>query len=840
MIISKLRYVCLISLLLFLVAAEAQNTVVTGRVTDVATGEAMPYVNVSANVRGHATIGATSDLEGQFRVQAPIYFDTITLQFVGYAPAKVAVKPHVTQNIVVELQPQDFVLKTVDVTGKRTRYTRRNNPAVELMEQVIARKDSNGLQRQDYYQYRSHEKTELSLLGVNDSLRYKKGFRRLGFLFDNIQTSSLSGKPYMPVYFMENLNEHHYRKNPLCERRMLTGQKEIKFSKFIEPQTVEFALHEVFGDEINVYDNYIHILSNQVMSPMADFATRFYHYYLNDTLFYRGDTCIRISFTPANLRDVGFSGNLLVTKDQRHALRRIHLEVPMQSNINFVDNMEINQRYDLVDSQLVLTENKEVMEGSLYGMKMHARKELNYADYSFGAPMPEEFYTLNDVTTRMEGYNKRTSIWWGENRIAPLTKSEANIYDVPTQLNEITTYRVAMNTLMAFVAGYVDMGKWDYGPVENTLSWNDVEGIRLRVGAKTNIKLHPHWFASGFLAYGTKDQAWKYNAEVMYNFADKLYHQWEFPANLLTVGVEHNTEIPGQIFKMGTYDRLTLSLNRGTTDMMVMNHRYYAEYWRETMSQLSTRLRVEHRKMTPLASLEGNFTPITTATASVDVRYARNEKFYQSQRWRTTLNSVLPIIELNAAYNAPFLGSDYGFGRLQATLMKRSYLWSFGYADITLQGGTIFCKAAYPLLFVHQANQNWAYQEEAFSMMNYFEFVSDHYLQALLDYNFNGYIFNRIPLIRRLGWREVFAVKCLWGDISKKNAPGTDDLPDFVKDSNGNYRSYTLADGPYIEGNIGIDNIFKVLRVDLVHRFTYLDHPDIAEWGIRFRAHFSF
>lgn len=406
-----------------------------------------------------------------------------------------------------------------------------------------------------------------------------------------------------------------------------------------------------------------------------------------------------------------------------------------------------------------------------------------------------------------------------------------------------------MNTAMAFISGYIDLGWFDYGPVENTLSWNSVEGARIRLGGKTNVNFHKHLFLNGFVAYGTKDETIKYNAEVMYSFADKLYHQWEFPINLLTVGIERNTDIPGQHLEMGTYDRFFLSFNRGDIDMMTLNKKIYAEYQYETMSQFSTKLRTEYMEMRPLANLTFNswdgtetYDPLTSMSFNVELRYAKNEQFYQSQKFRMTMNSTSPIYTLNYSYHSPLFNSDYEFHKVEATIYKRWFILSFGFADITIKGGQVFGKTAYPLLFVHQANQNWAYQDESFNLMNYFEFVSDRYVQGILNYNFNGYIFNRIPLLNRLKWREVFAVKAIWGEITKDNMPSADNptLMDFAKDEKGRYKTYTLEKEPYIEANVGIDNIFKVMRIDYVRRFTYLDNPNISKWGIRFRFRFTF
>ncbi|MGP1515639.1 MAG: DUF5686 family protein [Bacteroidales bacterium] len=836
----------------------AQSTVVNGIVRDSKTGEVIPYVNITTNTKSSVFVGTITDEKGRFSLKASQNFDTIILQFIGYQTIMKKIAPHTKQNLTIEMTPQAVMLNETVIVGKKEKYRRKNNPAVLFMENVQAHKRDNSITSQNFYQYCKHEKIEISLLNIDDSLRYRKGFKKLGFLFDNVQRSEFSDKNYMPVYFMEKLYDEYYRKTPTCTKTMLMGQKDITISKFIETQTIDFMLQDVFGD-VNLYDNNIRILSNDIISPLAPFATRFYQFFLTDTLLYKGDSCIVVAFNPANMRDIGFSGKLWVTKDSSYAIKKICLDFPKKSIVNFVENLSLNQEYTRIDNQLCLTENKVLMEGNVFGVMIHGKKQTFYNGYKFGIDRGESFYNNNDVTQRVEGFNKRGNTWWEDNRIVPLTTNEINIYEIPTKLNSITSYKVLVNTLMAFVSGYIDFGKFDYGPLENTLSWNNVEGIRFRLGGKTNIKFDKHIFLNGFVAYGTKDKTLKYNAEIMYNFADKLYHQWEFPVNLLTIGMEKNTDIPGQSLRMGTYDRLFLSFNRGDIDIMTLNTRYYAEYWYETMSQFSTKLRIEHKQIVPLASLKHTFhsintditgsyhtvynkeNPLTTTTFNLEIRYAKNEQFFQSQKYRMTMNTNAPIYVLNYSHGANIFGANYTFHKLQMEIQKRWFLLSFGYLDLSVQGGKIFGQVSYPLTFVHQANQNWAYQDESFNLMNYFEFVSDYYIQSILNYNFNGFIFNRIPLVRSLKLREVFAVKTIWGGLTEKNTPSAkNNLIDFARNSKGQYRTYHLEEKPYIEANIGIDNIFKVLRLDYVWRFTYLENPNVSRWGIRFRLRFTF
>lgn len=852
------RNIILALLLLLTLGTYAQNTIISGKVRDSKTGEPLPYVNITTNTRSSTFVGTITDIDGNFKITAGQNFDTLIFQFVGYKTVKKAIKPHKTQTISVELKNEATTLETATIVAKKEKYHRKHNPAVELMENVQKHKKENNITNQSFFEVKKHVKTELSLLGVSDSTRNRKVFKRLGFLFDNMQISEISGQNYIPIYLTEHLYLEHYRKKPKCDKSMLLGKQDVNLNKMIEPQTMDFILADAFG-EVNVYDNSIRILSNDLISPLAPFATRFYQFFLKDTIEYKGDSCIVLAFNPANMRDIGFSGKLWVTKDSNYAVKRIFLDFPRQSSINFVTALQINQEYTRVKDQLCLTDNQTIMEGNFYGAQIHGRKEIFYADYNFGINRGDNFYTNNDVTQRVDGYNKRTDNWWKENRVSPLTIYEQNTYDIPKALNSITSYKIILKTLTTISSGYFDLGWFDFGPVENTISWNNVEGLRLRVGGKTNANFDKHWFLNGFVAYGTKDEKIKYNAEVMYNFADKIFHQWEFPVNLLTLGVEHNTEIPGQGLLLGTYDRFFLSFNRGDIDRMLLNTKYYLEYWYETISQFSIKTRLEYSRIEPMASLERTFhsvatnndgsyvtwfdnkNPLTTGTFDIELRYAKGEQFYQTQKYRLTMNSTAPIFTLNYTYGSKIFDGDYEYHKLKFTIYKRWFVLSFGFADLSLQAGKIFGSAAYPLLFVHQANQNWAYQDESFNLMNYFEFVSDYYGQVIFNYNFNGFIFNRIPLIKHLKLREVFALKAIWGGLSDDNTPANDPkLIDFARDDKGNPRTFSIDKKPYFEANVGIDNIFKVLRIDYVRRFTYLDHPDVSKWGIRFRLRFTF
>ena len=824
------------------------QVVLQGRVSDAQSGEALPYVNIGLYHNGALVHGCVTDRQGKYSLEYSDAADSVQFGFAGYVASTFALSDIRSEKLNVALQPHAVALEAVEVSAKRQRYKRKDNPAVSLMKKVVEQKDQNSIKGFDYYEYSSHIKTEISLLGITDSTKDKGLFKNIQYVFDNLQTSPLSGKKYLPMYFSEQLKEHYYRKSPKSEKSILKAQKEVQISKFLDPESVENILNEIVS-EVDLFDDKVHILSNDFVSPLSSAGVALYHFYLSDTVVFDDKKCVKVLFNPANVRDIGFGGTLWISTEGDYSLVHSLLGVDKKSGLNFVKDLSIEQTYKPYNGKMVKTADKINAERNIYGLSLFVRKQNIASKHVFDAPQKENFYSGIDLTERLEGYNRRLPAYWEENRLEALTPSESLTYSNALRLNDYSAYKLLLNTLMAFTSGYVEVGKIDIGRLENFVSWNDVEGLRLRIGGKTNMNFNKHLFFEGFVAYGFKDHRLKFRTCAMYSFAEKRYNQWEFPKNLLSIKYEQNTKIHGQSLLMGEADRFFLSFNRGKTDKMSFDRLVRVEYEYETTSQLSLKTGVQYLQEQPLAGLKfisfdksKVYNKISSPSFDIELRYAKGEKFFQQQQYRLTINTTAPIITLNYTYGTNLFGNDYEYHKIKASIEKRFYLWTFGYADIALQGGKIWGGVPFPLMFVHHANQNWAYQDEAFNLMNYYEFVSDSYAQMVLNYNFNGYIFNRIPLLKHLNWREVFAFKVLWGGVSDKNMPSEDNpaLVDFPRNEQGCYSTFALGETPYIEANIGVDNIFKVLRVDYVRRFTHLDNPDIAKWGIRFRLRFTF
>ena len=832
------------------IAAFSQQTVVKGKVVDIETGETLPFANISYVVDGQ-TFGTVSDIDGFYRLESDKIFDFITFEYAGYKPYTVEITRFTTQTVVAKMESVSITLPKAEVRAKRKikeRYKRKGNPAVELIKKVQKNAEHNSLTGFDYYSYDEYSKLELGPSNISDSLAARNYMKGLGFVCENMRPSELTGRNYLSLYFVETLSKTYYRKEPHCLTTEVTDSKDVVFSKFMDFTTMETVIDNWIGF-VDVYQRSVSLFNNAYTSPMSPIAVTFYHFYIVDTVNYENENCIVLSFTPSNQMDMGLCGSLWITNDSSYMVKKVQLQIPKHSGTNFVEAMMFEQEYKKVDSVMIPTRYSLVADIFYLGVALHGKRTGVFSNIEINKPMPDGFYTGKPQKTHSDTYydHRDDEEYWNGKRVDSLSEHEKRIAEDNERLMKNWKFRLMTNTAMVLGYNYIDYGPVDIGPIFNMLSYNGIEGWRLRVGAKTNTRFHKHIFLEGFVAYGLKDEKFKYRGQVMYSFNNKINNQWEFPMNLLTLSYEHNTAVP----RMGTFgynfnedsDRLGRSISRQENRRMIFSDKVKLMYDYETQNQIGIKVFAEYEEQRPLGELlfetnDGRFyDPFTTNCVGFVVRYARNERVQQLQQYRYPLaGSVAPIITLGYSYGGRCLGSDYEYHKIQAMFSKRWFLSVLGVADLNINGGVVLGETPYPLMFVHRANQGAYYDDMGFNLMNYYEFVSQYYVQGMFEYNFNGFILNRIPLIGKLKLREVVSLKAVWGGISDRCNPmnGNARLFKFPTDEYGEVQTYTLQNKPYIEGGIGIANIFRILRIDYVRRFNYLDHHEVDKWGIFF------
>jgi hypothetical protein len=820
---------------------------IQGFIRDATTNQ--PLASATVTIKNIATV--SSDSSGFFAINSGNASPTLIVTIVGYKNQTLMVKQP-SDTLIVLMKADNKVLKAVQVKAKRPRYRNKDNPAVELIRKVIDNKDRNRPSHYDYVQYEQYEKLQVALSKISSKLTESKLLRKYHFLFENIDSTKLEGKSLIPVYMEEKLSDVYFRKTPYGKKINVLGNKQVNFGEFIDNRGVSAFLNRLY-ENIDIYSNNIPLFTNEFLSPIADIAPSLYRYYIRDTTVDNaGNKFVRMYFTPRNSSDFLFRGEMMITLDSNYAVQKLNMYISPNINLNFVREMHIDQDFAHgADGRYYITKSNVMAEAGINKEKgggFFAERMVSYKNYTTGLAHEKDFYKgPEEVISDSAG--SREDSFWTNRRHDTLTIAESKVYKNVDSLQKMPSYRRFMDIATLFLAGYKSFGKFEVGPVNTFYSFNPVEGFRLRLGGRTTTQLSKRYYFETYAAYGFKDQKWKGYFGVTYSLNDKSIY--DYPLDYIRVSAQRETKIPGQELQFVQEDNFLLSFKRGNNDKWLYNDFYRFDYVHEYSNHLSHTFGFKYWKQEPAGSLvylqdtkNGmlNVSALTTTEFSMEFRWAPHEQFYQGKLYRIPIINRYPIYTLRFTQGVKgLMGGQYNYSSLVLRVEKRVYLSQLGYTDLVFEGGNIFNQLPFPLLYIHRANQTYSYQLNSYNMMNFLEFVSDHYAGVNIDHHFNGFLFNRVPLLKKLKLREIVAAKVLFGGLRNENVPSkNNNLYLFPTDNNGVPITYSLNRGPYVEGSIGIGNIFKLFRVDLVKRFTYLDHPGIQNWAIlgRFKLDF--
>lgn len=837
-------------LIFFVLAAQAfgQHTLVKGTITDAKTKEPLPFATVFFD---ESSSGTYSDEKGQFTIETDDASDKLKVLLIGYKPISKEVVPGKEQVIDFKLVVESQQLNEVTIKGKSSRYRNKDNPAVELIRKVIAHKSENKSENYDYYEYEKYEKVQFALSNITEKFQGKKAFRKFQFVFDNLDTTKLQGKPVLPVYLKETVSEVRARKSPSDKKEIIKGTKMVAFEGYVDSQGLDAYMKYLYQD-INIYDNNILLLSNQFLSPIANLSPTFYKFFIKDTINENDQKFIRLGFVPRNHSDFLFQGEMYITLDSSYAVSKIDMSINKDINLNWVKELKIIQDFAKTEGQgYTLVKDEFSADFGLAKGKLgiYGQRSSQYKNFLRNKPRPDADYKGDSKEEDVEATTRPDS-FWVQNRQEELSKSEKGVYTTIDSIKKVPVFKRTMDVLVFLLAGYKTVTPYfEIGPVNTFYSFNPVEGLRLRAGGRTTNTFSKKIVFEGYGAYGFKDEKWKYYFGTTYSLTKRSIY--EFPVKSIKANFQRDTKIPGQELQFIQEDNFLLSFKRGTNDKWLYNDIFNLDYLNEFKNHFSYQLGYKNWTQRAAGGLNYNVTDyndhsenvkVQTSEMSLVLRYAPNEKFYQGKTYRIPISLINPIFTLRyIAGIKDFLGGQYNYQNISFNISKRFYLSQIGYTDISVEGGKIFGKVPFPLLDIHRANQSYAYQLQSYNLMNFLEFVSDQYAAVNIDHCFNGFFFNKIPLLRRLKWREAISVKVLYGSLSAHNRPENDaSLLKFPSYTNGVPITYTLAREPYVEGSVAIANIFKFFRVDLIQRFTYLDHPNISKLGLRARFKFDF
>lgn len=850
------------SFLLFLllgccISVSAQN--IQGVVTDSLTNEPIPYLSVFYEGKG---VGSITDNDGNYKVETRKGWNKLTFSAVGYVTKVVNIIPGVTKNLNVRMRPDDIMLDEVVVKPKREKYSRKNNPAVELMKKVIAHKKNNKLSENGYYQYNKYQKITMSLNDVTPEMLEKGMYKKMPFLKDQIELCEETNKFILPISVDETASQKIYRKHPKSEKTIIKGMSSTGVNElFATGDMLSTVLKDVFTD-VNIYDNDIRLLQYPFISPISSSdAISFYKFYIMDTTFVDKDKCFHLTFVPNNSQDFGFTGHLYVLADSSYTVKKCTMNLPKKSGVNFVDNMDIIQEFEqLPNGEWVLKTDDMIVEMTLMKIMQgfQIRRTTRYSDYAFDE-LPQQLFKRKGAEIKEADAMMRGDDFWNQYRPVPLTQTESSMDMLVKRLEQMPGFKYVIFVLKAFIENFVETGtkehpsKVDIGPVNTMISNNYIDGLRLRMSAQTTANLNPHLFFKGYYAYGFKDHRSKYMGEVEYSFNKKEYLPREFPKNSITFSYQYDVMSPTDKFLKTDKDNVFVSFKTSTVDQMSYVRNIALKYENETQFGLKTTVEVKHSTDEPTGGLayitnddQKTLVPeIQTMEASLAFRYAPGETFVNTKQRRIPVSFDAPVFTLS--HTAGFkgvLGGEYNYNLTEIGLYKRFWFSSWGKIDMFVKGGAQWNKVPFPLLIMPAANLSYILQRETFNLINNMEFLNDRYASLDVSWDLNGKIFNRIPLLKKLKWREAIGFKMLYGHLTDKNNPmkhpGDSELFLFPT-RDGRPTSFVMdPKTPYMECSVGIHNIFKILHIDYVRRLNYLDHPDANKWGVRFMVMMTF
>lgn len=805
------------------VVSFSQNYTITGKVFDAESKEPLPFVPVL--IKG-TTVGATTDFDGNYSITTSKMGDSIVSSYVGYKKLTRAIKRGENQTINMPMVLEGVNLLEVVVKAGE-------NPAHRIIRNVIAHKQFNNKRKLDAYQYESYNKVEFDLNRIPKEMQERKLFKPIKFVFDNVDSIYSGEKPSLPIFITESLSDLYFRSNPNLKKEVIKASKVTG----IENTSITSVMGDMYQN-INIYDNNILVFGKDFVSPISDNGFFYYKYYLEDSLFIGNTRCYHIRFKSKRPQELCFSGNMWIS-DTTWAIKRIEMSIPKDANINFINAANVVQEFTQIDSTWMLSKDRLIIDFAMNKNQVgiYGRKTTSYKDFKINQPKDVKFYEFGDKIIVEDDALKHSDEFWNANRHDSLSIREKKIYHMIDTIKTLPVYKTWVDIFTLFVSGYRVVNNFEIGPYFNLVSYNKIEGPRVRFGGRTSSKFSRWYELQGYVAYGFNDEKFKYSLGFK-SFISKKPHR-----QLVGMTYKSDYEILGQSQNGFSQDNIFASLFRTSplTNLTRVDQTY-AWYEREWVDGLTSKIILAGRTITPLLSnaykyykKDGTIATkenIKNTEVRLNVRFAYKEKFISGDFSRISLGTKWPVLQVNYAKSLQnaFRG-EYDYQKIVFNLSDRVRLISLlGYTDYTAEVGKIYGAVPYPLMELHGGNETYVYDYMSFNMMKYYEFASDQYASVGMFHHFEGLLFNKIPLIKKLKWREVVTCKALWGSVNEKNRR-TLIFPTTLN---------ALGNEPYVEVSAGIENIFKVFRIDALWRSTYLRPKAIENFGVKFGFQLAF
>ena len=816
---------------LFVSSVLLGQTKVGGKVTD-EFDEPIAFANV---IFKNSKEGVITDENGNFYFESKENYSTLVVSYVGFEKKEISLKPGLNSGLKIKLQSGTELKEVVIYTGKTSK---KNNPAIDILRKIWERRRKNGLKMFKQYEYDKYEKVEFDLNTIDSAFMNSKVFKGMEFVFNQIDTSSISGKTFLPIFINETLSEV-YGDNEAKKIKEIT--KANKNSGFGSGDGVNTFIKDLYA-EFDIYDNYLKFFDKDFVSPLSRTGINVYNYVLNDSMYIDNKWCYNIVYYPRRKNELTFKGDFWVN-DTTFAIKKINLEASKSANINWVKEIYIEQEYEVLNDSVFLLTRDYMMSDFSFSKKeeskgVYGKRTTLAKNHKFNIKKDDKFYK-QEVNFYDNAVFNKPDEYWEANRFEALNKNEAGIYKMLDTLKEVPRFKRIYSLASILGSGYIEIPKWkmDYGPIFSTFGYNDVEGQRLRAGGRTYFGSNDKWRIQGYTAYGFRDNQFKYgiSGRWMVNPNKRLILSIGNRRDVEQMGVSLTTsnDVLGRsfassaLFASGVNNQLT-SVNLTTLGFEIepaKNFTFQTNLTYRTLKSASSEFSLDY------------YTDLTQTEIKSEVKQSEINFVAEYTPKRKTVGYGVDRMDVDFNYARVFLSysnglkgvlnSDFNYQKLQLYYRQPALIGGFGRLFTTFETGKIFGEVPLGLMGVIPGNQSWFVIENTYNLLDYYDFVADEYASLHFEHHFNGRLFSRIPYLRKLNLREIIGIKGVYGRVSDENVM-----------LNASGLTYVAPEDIYWEYHAGVGNIFKVLRVDFAWRGSYLEMPDARKFAIR--ASFGF
>ncbi len=815
------------------------QTKVSGIVLD-ENGVAVAFANV---LFSGSTEGTITNDDGRFYMESDNTYRELLVSFIGFDTKVIPLEKAVNYEMrITLLEATQQLNEVVLIAGKQSK---KNNPAIDILRKIWAKKRENGVRQFDQYAFDKYEKVEFDLNTIDSALIKSKVFRGLEFVFQDLDTSRITGKTYLPIFLNETFSKVHGDNVLNEEKEEVLGTKN---SGFDNNQAIIAFVKDLYQN-YDIYNNYLKFFDKSFTSPLSRTGIDTYNYALRDSAFIDNKWCYNIVYYPRRKNELTFKGDFWVN-DSTWAVKNINLEVTKSANINWVKEIYIEQDFDVVNDSVFLLKRDYMLSDFSFQKKedsrgLYGKRTTVYDNYEFNNPKDKEFYresrNVIDPNAMLTD-----DAFWQRNRLEALNKDEAGIYQLLDTLKTVPKFKSYYNLVSILGSGYVEIDKWnlDIGNIYDVVGFNDAEGPRVRLGARTYFGQNDPWRIEGYAAYGFSDQKIKHgiSGKFLLDRESRFMVAGGFRRDIEQMGVSltATNDVLGR--SIASSALLTVGANNRLTNINLSALGFEIEPVTNFRMQLGGTFRTLSSALPNAFSLDYIDAESPTGVSS-EVRQLDLNAIFIYTPGKQSIGFGVERREVNDRYSTlllnltkgtnGFLDSDFNYTKLQFSYTRPWQLGAFGRLRTTFEVGKTFGEVPLGLLSVVPGNQTFFSNYGTFPNLDFYEFVTDTYASMHMQHNFNGRLFSRVPFLRKLNLREIIGLRGVWGELSDANralsAPAALNTP-----------LQAPSDRIYYEYSVGVGNIFKVFRIDFNFRGNYLDNPDARPFGVTGTFGFSF